>query len=130
MTTLTYREFLRLRASGLKWQAVTFIAALLEAPEGLTRSELEDRLKEAGYTLNPRSLDVTVCQVNAQLPATVRIVTSYAEGKRYQNGRPRKGTRIASYTLSSDWAREYLLRIARGETLELDAPAPSQERAA
>lgn len=121
MSEVTYTQFLRLKtALGLRWAGAIMLAALLEAPDGrVDRADLLKLLRSSGYAMRDdgKQFDVTLSQLNAKLPATVSVGPTWTDNIRYE--RRRGGSLPASfYEISSEWAREHLWRIARGEAIE------------
>jgi len=128
MAELTFREALRLRETlSLTFSEMAMLVSALDAEPFVTREQMCSYIKSSG-SLTGKCFDVFLCRLNQKLPATIRIVPLYAEG-RYAKGV--KGMVGAyGYEVSSAWAREQLMAIARGEAVERAASAPSQERAA
>lgn len=66
-----------------------------------------------------RSFDVLLTRLNQKLPATVRVVPRYEGDERWKKGVTfDKGgsTKAIGYSISNDWARDQLLRVARGSS--------------
>ncbi|GIK48003.1 MAG: hypothetical protein BroJett013_07000 [Alphaproteobacteria bacterium] len=70
---------------------------------------------------NSASFNVMLCKLNKKLPATVHVCPVYENGARFEKGR-RLSRSAIGYEISSEWARDQLMRVAR--------PEQSAERAA
>lgn len=110
MTALLITEAMRLREALKLTRAESDILCAVLSTKGVT-PRVRVRCD------NSRSFDVLLTRLNQKLPATIRVVPHYDEGERFIKGR--QGSNKASgYSISNEWGRDQLLRIARGRAKE------------
>lgn len=118
---LTFQESLRLKQKlKLTPGELGFVVAVLDhkvVARGLAIEYASFAGKSPLGEMTLNSYRVMLCRLNQKLPATIRICCSNSRGEISQN----RAVKSTHHCLSSDWAHEELLRIARGQQAELAA---------
>lgn len=118
---VSYAEAMRLKkALNLPTAQLTLLVTLIDHAGRCPRDLLRDTVGGEA-----ESFDVHLCGLNRRLPPTIRVNPIYADGttERYGHGRKRGATGAISYALNSNWGRQELLRLARGEAFTANMEA-------